>query len=146
MIKDRYARPLAMVTGLVILCAVPGLARDQSDPTGVVQAQGSVSPRNPSMKTPDPENDFEGLNYTEEQKAEIDKIHRDTESRKAVVMKDDKLTPDQKDAMRLGYTRMEYGMTFKVLSPEQQKQVRMRIQARRGSEQTANKPSLPSRN
>jgi hypothetical protein len=93
-----------------------------------------------------PPDDFAGLTYTDEQKAEIDKIRLDTKSRKAVVAKDEKLTADQKDAMLLGYTRMEYGRIYKVLSPEQQRQVRQRIRARRTADQTAQKKqSQPTR-
>jgi Spy/CpxP family protein refolding chaperone len=89
------------------------------------------------MRPPLPPNDFDGLNFTDEQKAEIDKIHRETESYKSIVAKDDKLTPDQKDAMLYGYTRLEIGRTFKVLTPEQQKEVRKRILARRAADQSA---------
>jgi hypothetical protein len=86
------------------------------------------------------------LSYTDEQKAQIDTIRQDTKSRKEVVAKDDKLTADQKDAMLLGYTRMEYGRIYKVLSPEQQRQVRQRIRARRTADQAAQKkqPHQPS--
>jgi hypothetical protein len=82
-----------------------------------------------------PPSDFVGLNYTDEQKAEIAKVHRDMESHKAAIVKDEKLTPDQKNAMILGYTRMEYGRVYQALSPEQQRQVRQRMVARRTADQ-----------
>jgi hypothetical protein len=85
------------------------------------------------------------LNYTDAQKAELDRIHRETESRKEAVAKDRHLTEDQKDAMLLGYTRIEYGEAFKVLSPDQQKQVRQRLAARKASDQASQKKQ-PGRN
>ena len=72
---------------------------------------------------------FEGLDYTPEQKAQIDKIQHDAEMRKAVVVKDQKLDQDQKDAMLAGFTKLEYGAIFKVLTPEQQRQVREKVKA-----------------
>jgi hypothetical protein len=84
-----------------------------------------------------PADDFAGLNYSEEQKTEIDQIHRNTKAHMDAIVKDDKLTADQKDAMLMGYKRIEYGQVYKVLTPEQQKQVRQRVQARRAEKQTA---------
>jgi hypothetical protein len=98
---------------------------------GAAQAPRAASPAAQQKNDALPPDDFSGLNYTDDQKAEIDKIHRDTESQKAAVAKDDKLTADQKDAMLLGYTRMEYGRMYRALSPVQQRQVRQRMMARR---------------
>lgn len=83
------------------------------------------------------QDDFAGLSYTDEQKAQLEKIHQDLLLRKGLIVKDDKLSPEQKDAMLMGYARMEYGQIFKVLTPEQQKQVRQKIQARRAADQEA---------
>ena len=87
--------------------------------------------------------DFAGLIYTDEQKAEIDKILKTTEANKDVVLKDGKLNADQKDALLVGYSRMEYGSVYKVLSPEQQRLVRQRILARRSADQAAQKRQPP---
>jgi Spy/CpxP family protein refolding chaperone len=86
-----------------------------------------------------PANDFAGLDFTDEQKAEIESIRKDITSRKEAVAKDEKLSGDQKDAMLLGYTRMEYGMIYNVLSPVQKRQVSQRIRARKAADQAAQK-------
>ena len=86
---------------------------------------------------------FAGLKYTDDQKVEIDKIHRDAETRKAAVSKDEKLTQDQKDAMLLGYTHLEYSSIFKTLTPEQRRQVRDKIRARKAADQPAQKEQAP---
>lgn len=91
------------------------------------------------------DDDFAGLDLTDEQKAEMAKIRQDTDGRKALVAKDTKLSPDQKDAFILGYTRLEYGQMFRVLNPAQKKEVTKRLQARRAAEQAQQKkkPQAP---
>jgi Spy/CpxP family protein refolding chaperone len=140
MYKNRFANAVAVAFGFVLLCATTGLASQQSAPRGVLTANTT----RPGAQTL-PANDFAGLNYTADQKAKLDKIHRETESHKRAVVKDPNLTPDQKDAMLLGYTRMEYNQAFQELSPEQKKQVRQRLLARKASDQAAQKKQ-PGRN
>jgi Spy/CpxP family protein refolding chaperone len=135
--KNRLTKPVAVVGGFIFLCAVPGLARAQSAPPGPVQAPKVASSGAQVKRDSLPADDFAGLNYSPEQKTEIDQIQRSTKALMDAVVKDEKLTADQKDAMLLGYKRMEYGRVYKVLTPEQQRQVRQRIQARRAEKQTA---------
>jgi hypothetical protein len=117
------------------------LAQTHSALPVAVQSQSAARPGTQSKGDAYPLNDFAGLNYSDGQKAEMDKIHRDMESRKAMVAKDQTLTPDQKDAMLLGYTRMEYVQDYKVLLPDQQKLVRQRLLSRKASSQSGQKPS-----
>jgi hypothetical protein len=141
--KNRFALAVAVAAGFVFLFASPGLARAQSAPRGVVRTPNTVAPGTQPKGDALPANDFAGLNYTDDEKAELDKIHRDTESRKEAVVKDRQLTSDQKNAMLVGYTRMEYSRAFRVLSPEQQRQVRQRLLARKASDQPAQKRQTP---
>ena len=137
MTRNRITESVAVVAGLVFLIAMPGLASAQNAQPFATYAPNGALPGTQPQSNPTPPSDFDGLTYTDEQKAEIDKIHRDTEARKAVVAKDGQLSVDQKDAMILGYSRMEYGQIFRVLSPEQQKQVRQKLTARRDAELAA---------
>ena len=138
---NRFAKTFAVLAGLIFLyTASAGALSAASDATQPPRpASRGTHPKAESL----PEDDFAGLNYTDEQRGEIDKIHRETESHKATVAKDEKLTADPKGAMILGYTRMEYVAIFKILSPEQQKQVRQRITARRAADNTAPRRSNP---
>jgi Spy/CpxP family protein refolding chaperone len=140
--KNQFAKAVAIAAGFTFLCAAPGLALEKSAPPVVAQTN-ATRPGTQQKKDALPADDFAGLNYTDAQKAELDKIHRETESRKEMVVKDRQLNSDQKDAMLLGYTRMEYAQAFKVLSPEQQKQVRQRLLARKASDQAAQKKQPP---
>jgi len=136
MSRNRIAEPVAVAVGLMLLVAAPVWANTQSAQPVATNAPSATMPGQ-SKVAATLEDDFAGLNYTDEQKAAIDRIHRDSATRKAVVAKDADLTPDQKDAMLVGYTRMEYGMIFRVLTPEQQREVRKKIQTRKVVQQTA---------
>jgi Spy/CpxP family protein refolding chaperone len=60
------------------------------------------------------------------------------------VVKDEKLDTEQKGAMLGGLRRMERGQVFKVLTPEQQKEVGKRVLIRRAAEQEENKKKQQS--
>jgi Spy/CpxP family protein refolding chaperone len=141
--KNRFAKTVSVAAGFTFLLSAPGLI-----PALVVLPAEAQTP-SAALQGPQPSidsfpaNDFAGLNLTQEQKAEIEKIHRDAETRKAIVTKDEKLSQDQKDAMILGYSRLEYGANFKVLTPEQQKQVRQKIRARHAPDPAAQKKQAP---
>jgi Spy/CpxP family protein refolding chaperone len=137
--KNRFAKRAAVAAGFIFLCVAPGLARADNGLPGAAQTPRTAQPKRDSA----PPDDFTGLTYTDEQKAEIDKIHRESESQREAVVKDQKLTADQKGAMLLGYTRMESGRRYRVLTPEQQRQVRQRIVARREQDKAAQKRQPP---
>src|SRR5258708_8937421 len=136
--KNRFATMLTIAAGLIFLFAVPGTTRADSAPDGAMQTPTPASPR------PLPKNDslpdvFAGLNYTDDQMAEIAMIRHGMEVRKDVVEKDHKLTQDQKDAMISVYAHLENVEIYKVLTPEQRRQVRQRLLARRAADQAAQK-------
>jgi Spy/CpxP family protein refolding chaperone len=122
------------------------MGRADNAPQVPAKSMRPSSPGAQTRKDASPADDFAGLTYTEEQKAQIDKIRQDLNARKQVVAKDPSLSTDQKDAMISGYTRMEYGQIYKVLSPDQQKQVRQRINARRIADRNAAKKSPSPQN
>jgi len=141
--KNRFATMLTIAAGLIFLFAVPGPARADNAPDGAMQTPTPTSPG------PLPKNDslpdvFAGLNYTDDQSAEIAKIRHGMEVRKDVVERDHKLTQDQKDAMILGYAHLENGEIYKVLTPEQRRQVQHRLLARRAADQAAQKKQSPA--
>jgi GH24 family phage-related lysozyme (muramidase) len=107
-----------------------------------IRADTSPAAR-PKKNTPPPD-DFAGFQYTDEQQARIDQIHQDVKSRRDAVVKDEKLTAEQRDAMLAGYQRMERSQVYKVLNSQQRKEVLRRIRARQAAEQAEqNKQSSP---
>ena len=141
--KNRIAKRVAVAAGFFLLCAVPALTGVQSSPSGTVQTPHMASPAALPKKSARPTDDFAGLNFTDDQKAKIEQIHKNTKARLDAVAKDEKLTPDQKEAMLEGFRRMERGEIFKILTPEQQKEVRERVKARRAAEQEGKKRLPP---
>lgn len=138
--KNRVAKSLAVAAQFMVFIAAPGLTPTQS------HAPQAQQPSSMSRTQADPYADaFAGLTYTDEQKEAINKIRQDIASRKATVMKDGKLTNDQKDAMLTGYLRIEYGLIYKELTPEQKKQVATRMHAHRASNQAAEQTHAPAR-
>ncbi len=133
--KNCVAKSLAIAAHLMILMAAPGVTLTQSTARQVLQPSASSDPYAEA---------FAGLTYTDVQKEVISKIRQDITSRRAAVLKDDKLTQEQKDAMLTGYTRIEYGLIFKELTAEQKKQVSTRMHARRAADQAAQKTQAPS--
>jgi hypothetical protein len=136
--KNRVARLSAVAAQFMILLAAPGLTRSQNP------AVQSVRPSAENQQDPYAAA-FAGLTYTDAQREAIGKIRQDIASRKATVLKADKLTESQKDAMVTGYTRIEYELIFKELTPAQQKQVSIRMHARRAATQGAQTTQAPSR-
>jgi Spy/CpxP family protein refolding chaperone len=137
------SRPVAVAAGFLFLLAVPELACAYRASVSEVQTPTPTVPGSQADSSSSPAEYFQGLEYTPEQKAQIDKIHQDAETKKAAVTKDEKLTQDQKDAMIVGFTHLEYSSIFKVLTPEQQKQVREKIRARKAANQAAQKKQAP---
>lgn len=91
--------------------------------------QTSPPPR--ATKAPDPADVFAGLEYSEDQKTKISKIREDMRARRDGVIKDDKLSPEQKDAFLQGFQRMERSEVYQVLTPEQKTEVNKRMAALR---------------
>ena len=139
----RFAKTVAISAGFLFLLAGQRLACAYSVPAGGVQTPTPAMAGPQQDSSSSPAEYFQGLDYTPEQKAQIDKIHQDAETKKAAVTKDEKLTQDQKDAMTVGFTHLEYSSIFKVLTPEQQRQVREKIRARKAAEQAAQKKQPP---
>jgi Spy/CpxP family protein refolding chaperone len=129
--KGRFAKPVAVAAGLFFLATVPALTRGQSSPTPPAEIPQTTSPPPRATKAQRPTDIFAGLQYTEDQKAKIEKIRQDMNSRRDAVIKDTKLNPDQKDAFFQGFDRMERREIYEVLTPEQKTEVGKRMAAER---------------
>ncbi|HEY3707515.1 MAG TPA: hypothetical protein VGL22_20810 [Terracidiphilus sp.] len=97
---------------------------------------------------PAPAGDFSGLTFSEEQKARLQKIHEQGQSRLSTVANDPKLDGSQKSAMLEGYQRLEYSQMYEILTPEQKAVVRKNMAARHEKErhhQPNQQPPHPAR-
>lgn len=145
MIQKRFAKRMAVVAGCFFLSVAPGLTSAQSSRPYVPHTPPKASPATRPKRDVAPTDYFAGLTFTDDQKAKIDEIHRNTKSRMDVVDKDEKLDAEQKGAMREGYRRMENGQIFRLLTQEQKNVVREKIRAQKlaGQEEKNKKESLP---
>jgi len=137
--QNRLATRVAVVAGIFFLCAAPGLTRAQNSPPSPLPPPHRASPAARLKRDIRPPDYFVGLKFTDDQKVKIDEIHQKMKLRTDAVVNDQKLDADQKGAMLEGLRRMENGQVFKVLTPEQQKEVRDRIRAQHAAEQEARK-------
>ena len=143
--KNGIKKQAAVGAAILFLWCAPELASAQNSASGSAPPPYLASPEARAKKESRPPDDFAGLTFTDEQKTKIDKIRQDTKQRMDAVKKDEKLSPEAKQAMLDGYQRLELGEVFKVLTPEQQKEVRKKAQARRAAEQQKkqNRPPTP---
>jgi Spy/CpxP family protein refolding chaperone len=118
----------AIAAGFLFLCAATGLSSGQSSAPGAAVRPVTTSPALPGNDTSRPDF-FAGLALTDDQAAKIDQIHKDTKSRQEAVERDQKMSADAKEAMLVGYRRLEDGKIFEVLTPAQQREVSKRVSA-----------------
>jgi hypothetical protein len=124
---NRWAIRVTALVGFLYLCAAPGLMRAQVAQPALVQPSRMAATRPArDARTTD---EFAGFKFTDEQKAKIDEIHRRIATRKDGVVKSEKLSADQKEAMIAGLGRMERGEIVKQLTPEQQREVLKKVRA-----------------
>jgi len=126
--KNGFVKRIVLLAGFLFLCAGVGLSREQTSPPAAAPLPQMTSPARPGNSASPPDF-FAGLTLTDDQKAKINQIHQDTKSRVEAVAKDQKLSPEVKNAMLQGYRRIENGRIFDVLTPEQQQEVRTRKSA-----------------
>ncbi|KAA6464596.1 hypothetical protein DYQ86_01115 [Acidobacteria bacterium AB60] len=141
--KNRFAQSLPVAAALLLLIGATSAVR--ADNAQSRPMQPSIQASQGTSKAASLEEDFAGLDLSDDQKTEIAKIRQDAETRKAAVAKSTTLNQDQKDAMIQGYTRLQYGEMFRALTPAQQKVVRKRIADQRAADAAANKRPAPAR-
>jgi hypothetical protein len=84
------------------------------------------------------------LTFTDDQKAKIAQIRQNAKLRREAVVKNEKLTQGQKKVTLEGLQRIENSEIFRLLTPDQQAEVRKRMMARRAAEQQVQQPSKPA--
>jgi Spy/CpxP family protein refolding chaperone len=132
---NRFVKRWAIGAGFLLFCVAPGLTVAQSPSPAPPQPLGmSSAPPRPS-KIPGPLDDFTGLKLTADQRAKIHQIDEDGKSRVAEVIKEARLSSERKGAMIEGIQHMERAQAYKLLTAEQQTEVRKRVLARRGAAQ-----------
>ena len=148
MTKLGFSKQVIVVVGILCAFAAPRLALAQNAapaggpppsiaaPPPTIAAPPAPQSSQRAHQATDP---FAGLNYTDDQKAKINEIRQNTKAHMDLVVKDNKLDAEQKQAMLQGFQRLEAGEIFKILTPDQQKEVRKKMAAQRAAEQQQRK-------
>ena len=133
--RNRIGKRVLVVSGFLLLLVASGPAGSQSNSSGTLPTQHPASPTPPAKTDTRPGGDFAGLTLTDDQKAKIAQIRQNAKLRRDAVINNHGLSQDRKEAMLEGLQRIEISEIFKVLTPDQQTEVRKRMMARRAAEQ-----------
>jgi Spy/CpxP family protein refolding chaperone len=143
MIRNSLTKQIAVAAGLLALTLVPGISRAQSSAQPPGQDQSQAAPAAPGQHEGRMHGAMKGLNLTDDQKAEMKKIHESTKSQLDVVKKDESLTADQKDA-RIHQLRHGARLQIvKLLTPEQRQQMKANVRALRAARRETQQQQPP---
>jgi Spy/CpxP family protein refolding chaperone len=143
MIRNSLRKQIAVAAGFLALSFAPGISHAQSGSQPPAQDQSQAAPAAPQQHEGRMHGAMKGLNLTDDQKAEMKKIHESTKSQLDGVKKDESLTADQKE-MKIHQLRHSARMQMvKLLTPEQQQQMRANVRALRASRREKHQRQQP---
>jgi Spy/CpxP family protein refolding chaperone len=116
-----------VIVALLLASAMPGLTLAQSGVQNSGQSQAAPGQNAPAR--PD-------LNLSDDQKAQMKKIHEDAKSQIAAVNSDSSLSTDQKQAKIQQIHRDAHKQVEAILTPEQRKTMKEWRHEHRGEQQT----------
>jgi len=145
MISKNLTKQLALAAGFLALTFAPGITRAQSGSSQPpAPDQGQAAPAAPAQQPTGRHGVMAGLNLTDDQKAQIKKIHEDTRAQVDAVSKDESLTADQKQAKVHQLRHGARTQVVKLLTPEQRKQMRENMREMRAARQQQQQPAPPT--
>ena len=131
--RNSLTKQIAIAAGFLALTFVPRISRAQSSSQPPAQDQSQATPAARERNEGKMHRAMQGLNLTDEQKTAMKKIHESTKAQLDAVNKDESLTADQKEAK---IHQLRHGARLqmvKLLTPEQQQQMRANVRALRAS-------------
>ena len=137
MIRNSITKQIAVAAGFLALTLAPGISRAQSTAPAQDQSQATPAQHEGRMHGA-----MKGLNLTDDQKAQMKKIHESTKAQMDSLKKDESLTADQKAAKIHELRRGAREQMVKLLTPDQRQQMEANVRALRASrkEQQQQKP------
>lgn len=143
MIRNSITKQIAVAAGFLALTFVPGINRAQSSEPPA-QDQGQAAPAAPAPQTGRKHGAMAGLNLTDDQKAQMKKIHEATKAQLEAVNKDESLTADQK-AAKIHQARHSVRLQMvKLLTPEQKEQMKANIREMRAARRQQQQQQPPA--
>jgi len=133
--RNAITKQISIAAGFLALTFAPGIARAQSSAPPPAQDQSQAAPVAPAQHEGRMRGAMKGLNLTDDQKAEMKKIHESMKVQLDAVNKDDSLTADQKTAKTHELRHSARLQTVKLLTPEQRQQMKSNARALRAARQ-----------
>ena len=130
--RTRVGKLMLVASALLLLLAGPRLIGSQSNSSAVPSTPHTASPAAAANAETLP---LEGLKLTDDQKTRIAEIRQHAEARREAIIKNEALNQDRKETILQRLILIETSEIFRVLTPDQQKEVQKRIADRRASEQ-----------
>jgi len=133
MARNDITKQIVVAAGFFALTFAPGISRAQSSSQPPGQDQSQAAPAAPEQQEGRRHGAMKGLNLTDDQKAEMKKIHESTKAELDAVKKDESLTADQKEAKIHQLRHSGRMQMVKLLTPEQRQQMRANVREMRAS-------------
>ena len=143
MIRNNITKQIAVAAGFLALTFAPGISRAQDSAQPPAQDQSQTAPAAPAKHEGRMHGAMKGLNLTDDQKAEMKKIHEATKSQMDALKQDGSLTADQKQAKIHELRHSARTQMVKLLTPEQREQMRANVHASRASRRERQKQEPP---
>jgi Spy/CpxP family protein refolding chaperone len=138
MSRNSITKQIAVAAGFLALTFAPGITRAQSSqPPAQDQDQSQAAP---AQHQGHEHGAMAGLNLTDDQKAQMKKIHESTKAQVGAVKEDTSLTADQKAAKIHQLRRGAREQVVKLLTPEQRQQMKANLQQMRAARQQQQQP------
>ncbi|MGA2421502.1 MAG: hypothetical protein ABSG69_15605 [Candidatus Acidiferrum sp.] len=137
----RFLKQLAATAGLLILCSVPAAVRAQDAAQPPQSDPGQQAARGHRGGGQDEE--LAKLNLTDDQKAQVQKIHENMKSQIAAVKGDSSLSADQQHAKLEEIRKSSHEQVKQLLTPEQRKQMKSDEMARKAARQPGGQAPPP---
>jgi Spy/CpxP family protein refolding chaperone len=129
--RTRVEKRVLVASALLLLLAGPRLVGSQSN-SSAPSTPHTASPAAAANAETLP---LEGLKLTDDQKTRIANIRQHVEARREAIIKNGAVNQDRKETILQRLNLIETSEIFRVLTPDQQKEVQKRIADRRASEQ-----------
>jgi Spy/CpxP family protein refolding chaperone len=131
--RNSITKQIAVAAGFLALTFAPGITRAQSGSQTPAQDQTQAAPAAPAQHEGRMHGAMKGLNLTDDQKAQMKKIHESTKAQLDSVKNDGSLTADQKAAKIHELRQGAREQMVKLLTPDQRQQMKANERALRAS-------------
>ena len=136
----RSLQQITVTAGLLALCGLPATVRAQDAAQGTVQAQDQAAPARHGHGQDD---ELAKLNLSDDQKAQVKKIHEDMKTKMDAVRSDSSLSPDQQRAKAQEIRKSSHEQVKQLLTPDQRKQMKSDEMARKVARQQGGEAPPP---